>query len=520
MARLRTLGWLGLVLAGSAGLRAAEPDNPHVWQPRVRSVAVFKNGLGFFIREGEVTLRDGWCVAGAVPPALFGTLAIYALDEGCAVDVVGAGRGELVEFDGRDGPRDLPAKRARLEAWRELKVQLTWKPDETERSVAGRLSDVTDRFGIVEADGRLTATPLETLTRMQVLDYPLRVHVAGAPPGGVARLGMAYLRKGVTWIPEYSLRVVDDAAAELVLRATLVNEVEDLVGADVHFVVGVPSFVHAEFLTPLAVGQVIRTVAAALPAGFDSQILSNAIVTRAGVAADARPEGPATADVPVTADAGGLDRIMAGLPRLEGAGASDFTVYTREAMTVRQGEKALVTVFGRRVAYAHAYRWDSPGALRHYLVLRNETDTPWTTGPVLAVSGDRPLCGDTICYTPRGSSYHLPVTTAVNLATDATELEVNRELKAHEPGHNVFLDLVTIEGRLVVRNHEPRPVELGIRRAVAGRPLQASEGGRLHQDTQELRLLERRGSVSWQVTLAPGEQRVLTYRYERYVPSQ
>ena len=44
-------------------------------------MAVFKNGLGFFLREGDVKLRDGWCVAEHVPPAAFGTLAIYARSE-------------------------------------------------------------------------------------------------------------------------------------------------------------------------------------------------------------------------------------------------------------------------------------------------------------------------------------------------------------------------------------------------------------------------------------------------------
>ena len=44
-----------------------------------------------------------------------------------------------------------------------------------------------------------------------------------------ATLGMAYLRKGITWIPDYTLKVLDDDNAELTLRGTLVNEAEDLI---------------------------------------------------------------------------------------------------------------------------------------------------------------------------------------------------------------------------------------------------------------------------------------------------
>ena len=44
-----------------SNVRGTEPDeeNPHLWKPTVKSVAVFKNGLGFFIRQGEVNLREG-----------------------------------------------------------------------------------------------------------------------------------------------------------------------------------------------------------------------------------------------------------------------------------------------------------------------------------------------------------------------------------------------------------------------------------------------------------------------------
>ena len=69
------------VPAARAEQAAADDDNPHLWKPRTKSVAVFKNGLGFFIREGEVQVRDGWCVARHIHPAAFGTFAIYAHDQ-------------------------------------------------------------------------------------------------------------------------------------------------------------------------------------------------------------------------------------------------------------------------------------------------------------------------------------------------------------------------------------------------------------------------------------------------------
>jgi hypothetical protein len=211
---------------------------------------------------------------------------------------------------------------------------------------------------------------------------------------------------------------------------------------------------------------------------------------------------------------------MRGLPQLEAGAASDFTVYTREGMTVRKGEKAVITVFQRVVRYSHGYRWDSPGALRHHLLVHNDTDTAWTTGPVVAVSGPRPLCEDLLKYTPRGSACRLPVTTAVNISTSVSESEVDRQLKAHEPSHRFWLDLVTIEGTLHLRNFERRPVEIEVRRTVPGLLTMASNGGRKEQDTGRLKLLDRSGTACWSLTLEPGEGRELTYRYQRFVESR
>ena len=215
-------------------------------------MAVFKNGLGFFMREGEVKLRDGWCVAEHVPPAAFGTLAIYARNEKETVDVVGSGPGEVIEFDGRDAPKDPAAKRARLEASKNLKVQLQYTHKGQQRTASGKLVSVGADFVVLETDSNSFAVPTEGITRLQVLELPLRIHLLSEEEKqpATAALGMAYLRQGITWIPEYTLKVLDDDMAELTLRGSLVNEAEDLIHSDVHLVVGVPHFVHTAIPGP------------------------------------------------------------------------------------------------------------------------------------------------------------------------------------------------------------------------------------------------------------------------------
>jgi len=137
---------------------------------------------------------------------------------------------------------------------------------------------------------------------------------------------------------------------------------------------------------------------------------------------------------------------------LESPSGTDYTVYTKKDMTLRRGERAIVTLFVTKIQYGHIYRWSPPEAMQHFLVLQNDTDTAWTTGPCLAVSGNRPLSEDMLRYTPKGGKCELPVTTAVNVAHDKSEAEIDRKFRAHSPSQHTFLDLVTLEGELKVKN--------------------------------------------------------------------
>lgn len=504
----------------------SDAENPHVWEPKMKSVAVFKNGLGFFTREGKVKLRDGWCYARDVPPAAFGTLAVYARSEQQAVDLVGAGPGEVAAFDGHDAPQDTDSKRQRLEAHVGLKVELHYEQRNAARSAAGELVSIGAEYVVLEAASQTLAVPLAKITKMQVLDMPLRVHVRqeDEKTASEADLGIAYLRKGIMWIPEYTLNVLDEETAELTLRGTLVNEAEDLVHCDVNFVVGVPHFVHSELMSPIAVGRTIRTLGSSLPtSGVPQQVMSQ-MMNRAAIANNAMvssqldaSDGPMTQPVPV--EEGDLSDVMGGLPQLENAAAGDFTVYTKHDLTVRQGERAIVTLFTKKIRYRHLYRWEMPDPVKHFLTLENSTPTAWTTGPCLALSDGSPLSEDVLKYTPRGGNGELQVTTAINIAHSQTEEEVDRELKAHSPRTNEYFDLVTIAGQIRLKNFEDRPVELVIDAPITGRPTEADHEGAIRIDVTKLRLVERAGSINWRLMLEPGQEVVLTYRYERYVPS-
>ncbi len=514
---------LGLVMVGVIGLAAGaaalaeEKDNAYLWKSKVTSVTVFKNGLGFFLRQGDVALREGWCVSDAVPPAAFGTLAIFSHKADETVDVVGSGPGEVVEFDGKDASKDPAAKRSRLESCKFLAVQLTYTRQGKDLTSAGKLVSVGPEYVVLDTDAGSAAVPLAGIKKLQVLENPLRVHVAsdsGKVPVNTT-IGMAYLRKGVTWIPEYTLKLIDDDDAELTLRGTLVNEAEDLVHCDVNFVVGVPNFLHTEYLAPIAVGQIIRTIGAAVA---PSQVMSQ-ISNRAAIAQDNRTNSPGIVDIPAAAGGREISESVGNLPQWEGTGATDYTVYTRKDLTVRRGEKMIVTLFVKRIKYGHTYRWTPPDEVKHFLVLHNESDSAWTTGPCLAISGENALSEDLLKYVPKGGKGEFPVTTAINITHEQKETEVDRKLKDYSPSPNAYMDLVTVSGELKLINYGNEPAEMTVDFGVRGKPVSVSDDGNIQLDTENLRLLERKAAIQWKIKVPAGDTKVLTYKYERYVPS-
>jgi len=497
-------------------------ENPHLWKPTVKSVAVFKNGLGFFAREGDVNLRDGWCVTQEVPPAAFGTLAIYSTQDNHLVDIVGSGPGEIIEFDGNDAPTDSQYKRGRLESSKGLRVELSYTHKGIKKNAAGKIVSISDEFVVLETQNNSFAVPLEGIRKMQILDLPVRVHVDSdsKKKPEQTQLGMAYLRKGITWIPEYSIKILDDTTAELTLRGTLVNEAEDLIHSDVHFVVGVPHFLHTDYMAPIAVGQAIRTIGTAtMPAQISKQIMNRAAIFGNNASNGGGALQFDMIEQEIGNTGGNIDQALGNLPKMQGPAASDYTVYTKTDMIIRKGEKAIVTLFVKKIKYSHIYRWSTPQSMKHFLVLHNNTDSAWTTGPYLAVSDYRPLSEDLLKYTPKGGKCEIPVTQAINISHQQTEKEIERKLKAHSPKSNTYLDLVTLEGELNLRNFEKETINIVVTVAVPGKPLSPSDDGLIRTDSSKLQLTQRAGSIRWEITLEPNESKTITYQYERYVNS-
>jgi hypothetical protein len=74
--RIVLLILVGVLLLVYPTLGSAKDPSLPVLTTKARNIAVFKNGIGFFMREGTVHPRDGWAVTEYVPNSSLGSLWI------------------------------------------------------------------------------------------------------------------------------------------------------------------------------------------------------------------------------------------------------------------------------------------------------------------------------------------------------------------------------------------------------------------------------------------------------------
>ncbi|HEV2395328.1 MAG TPA: hypothetical protein VGS27_00115 [Candidatus Sulfotelmatobacter sp.] len=225
---------------------------------------------------------------------------------------------------------------------------------------------------------------------------------------------------------------------------------------------------------------------------------------------------------------------------MSGAPEEDLFLYNRSSVTLAKGERASYNVFSDKVAYEHLYTWEIanqphvdaygnviqpnpsvPDSSRtdtvwHTIRLKNSTRFPWTSAPAFVISGEKPVSQDTPPYTPKGASSTLKITVASDIRTSHEEREISRQQDlTHRRGYTY--DLVTIEGTLNVRNYKSQQVRLSIGKTVRGKLVSQSDPGKSVELGEAIVSDNPSTRLTWDITLNPGEERTLTYRYTIWI---
>jgi hypothetical protein len=342
-----------------------------------------------------------------------------------------------------------------------------------------------------------------------------------------AKLSLSYLQKGISWIPSYLVNIEDSKKARITMKATLINDIENLEDVDAFFVVGYPNFMYADVLSPLALDQVLSQFIAGLEAGgrrrAEYSQLSN--IMRQSAPAAFREE---SRDLP-------LDYGYAAIKGVPGASEEDLFLYHKKGIRLNKGERAYYHIFSQEVDYKHIYEWIVPDTLNvdprgyqrsgqpqtdkeqvwHSIKLENSTDYPWTTAPALTVSGWKPLAQDTINYTPKTTKTNLKLTIATDIKTNRREFEVERQRDVRL--YRSSYDLVTVKGELYIKNAKSKDVTMEIKKKVTGEVLEVSHNGKIEKVAEGLRGVNFNSFISWEIPVKAGEETEVTYTYKVYI---
>ena len=528
-------------------LRTAELPEARL---KTTSVAAFKNGLGFFIRQGQVRSAAGEGRILAVPPATLGALWLAPNDPGTTLE-------ELVAYHYTSEHIVQAASMPDLLRLNVGKIATVTYYDKSfiGEIVAFPAESATDgppstssQMLLLRTEGKIVALNAAGVTQVTLPDssqwttkisqaFPaLRFKLHGAPAN--AQLTMGYLQKGLGWTPSYLITLEDEKTARVQLQSVVTNDAEDLQDAEVFFVVGVPNFRYSEVLSPMAIQQTLadymRDARVDAGAGIGRGFGGNNAIAGQFIALNQRG---AFRNEEYDAD------LHAAVAQLEGAPEEDLFLYRRAHTNLARGERATYDVFAANVPYEHIYEWEVPDTTHvdpygnaqqnynqspqdrarealndvwHSLRLTNNSQFPWTSAPAMTLSGTQPLAQDSLPYTPRGARSNLKLTIATDVRPHREELEVERQIDALH-AHGYSYDAVTVEGTFKIKSYKSKPVRLLIGKTLTGAVLSASEEGKAKRLAVAVQAENPASHLDWDLKLAPNEEKTVVYRYKVFV---
>lgn len=338
----------------------------------------------------------------------------------------------------------------------------------------------------------------------------------------------SYFEKGVTWVPNYYVELKPNNKATLLLRAEVMNDVLDLVNAELNFVVGVPNFSVPEKISPIASKESVfsfmnflygggRTRNEGLSREYNNvmqvQTLNN--YNRTDMLND-------------------IDDIIF----TETDKVGDLFFYTQKNVNLKKGDRAMYNLLQAEISVKHLYEANidanseysysyyrtetdarkNPAQVWHSVMLENTSTVPFTTGNALIVQQEAnntiyPLAQDKLNYTPPNAKSTLKLSVANDILVKNTDKETEKSEK-HKKINNVEYDLVTVQSEIDLENFKNEEITISVKRTVVGELKNTSVPWQTYKSVSYSNSHNASNNITWDITLKPKEKRKITYSYQ------
>lgn len=545
MSRKVSLAVVVSLAVGTASIALANEDPP-VSPTQIKTLAVFKNGLGFFYRFGEANLQGGWTGLAALPAAAHDALWIGTSGPAGVREVVSYKRKVKTPYDSMSISELIDANVGRkvtlktnISGWETLRGTIHSVPAERKADQWGPVPGMPDprypqpvAIFHFQTDDGIIALPRSAVTSILFHDmYNTKTEVEREVPSakvrlekvsGKADISLAYLQKGVNWSPSYLVNLRDESTAEITLEAVLSNDVEDLENVEVSFVVGYPNFAFSDMLSPMALSQSVQEFIGRLAGGRGAGAVSPVMAQ----------SNMAFYDYGRTREEWSPESTYSTTAPMAGESNEDLFFYRQPGVTLKRGDRARYTVFSQPSPYRHIYEWIVPDSMNfddrgyrsgsespidpnlqvwHVLRIENKTKLPWTTAPALVVNGSMPVAQDTLHYCPPEGRTTLKLTVATDVRGETDQVELSRE-PVTIAGTNYFQ--VEVAGKMTVRNYKAKAVDMRVVKGITGEVLESSADSKVTRVVKRLAAANPTSEVAWEFNLEPGKERVLGYKYK------
>ena len=508
---------------------------------KTKSISIFKNGTSFIQKQGTVKTEAGkYKMTKNLPSALFGTFWFHSNDN--SVKNVVSYKDEVITKKEVNPVNFFEM----LESNKGQKVKLHIGKDEIIEGTVLFMEalksdeDITDsqiiqkearRQGIVtlqHSEGYLSIASNEirrvefpsnpaTSFEKEIKELKPIIEIDLKRNAASNQLDMMYLTGGLKWEPTYLVELIDDSKAKLTLRAEVSNDIEDIENTNINFVVGVPNFKYANRLSSLVelFGKMI---------GIDSRA-ANQFSNVSFNAETYEVEKPQMGTTDLFKDASGSSN-------------EDLFFYSLENFSLKKGGRGYFQMFEADIDVKHIYECNlakngthsnhyntkhihqpaSQNPTIHSLKVNNNSSFPWTSGAAMVIKKDgvrKPISQDRLFYTPIKGNSFIKLTEAPDVQVSHVEKSIKREDNAKKK-HNKNYHLITVEGKVKIRNYKNKKIDLNVHRTIIGELLDSSEKW-LKAPKGVVQSVNDMTDICWEMSLKPGEEKEITYSYKVYV---